>query len=138
MKPERWGLSRYVAATVLRSPQNSLGLLLLGVLALVLAPMLAPIPSIGATGEPLLRLDQAEFIFSDSSEPPSDSAAWRRQILPDNWLVSRPGVWGYGWYRLHIVLPVEPDKLYAAYVPLLQTFGAFVRERRSRGPDGAL
>ncbi|MGY4414004.1 signal transduction histidine kinase [Bradyrhizobium sp. LB7.1] len=124
MKPERWGLSRYVAATVLRSPQNSLGLLLLGVLALVLAPMLAPIPSIGATGEPLLRLGQAEFIFSDSSEPPSDSAAWRRQILPDNWLVSRPGVWGYGWYRLHIVLPVEPDKLYAAYVPLLQTFGA--------------
>ena len=55
MKPERWGLSRFVAATVHRSPRISLGLLLLGVLALVLEPVLAPIPSIGATGEPLLR-----------------------------------------------------------------------------------
>jgi signal transduction histidine kinase len=38
--------------------------------------------------------------------------------------VSRPGVWGYGWYRLHVVLPAEPDELYAAYVPLLQAAGA--------------
>jgi signal transduction histidine kinase len=120
MKPGRWGLSRFAGAIDLRAPLHSLTLLCIGILALALAP----IPSIAATDAPLLQLDQADFNLSDSPEPPANSEAWRPQTLPDNWLVSHPGASGYGWYRLQFVLPAEPDELYAAYMPLLETFGA--------------
>jgi hypothetical protein len=83
-----------------------------------------PIPSIAATDAPLPQLDQADFILSDSPEPPPDSVTWRAQTLPHEWLASRPGVWGYGWYRLRFALPGEPDELYALHVPLLKGVGA--------------
>jgi signal transduction histidine kinase len=109
-------------------------------LALLVAMALAPIPSIAVADAPLLQLDQAEFILSDVPEPPPDSAAWQPQTLPDNWLVSHPGSAGYGWYRLRWVLPRDPDELNAAYMPLLETFGAlyvngaYVGQTRDFGP----
>ncbi|WP_298255933.1 ATP-binding protein [Bradyrhizobium sp.] len=93
-------------------------------IALVLELALAPIPSLGATGESLLRLDHAEFVLSDSSEAPSDSLAWQPQGLPDDWVASRPDVWGYGWYRLRFVLPGEPHELYAVHLPVLKGVAA--------------
>ncbi len=137
MKLERWGSFRSVGRMVPRLQPNSLIAACLSVLALVLPLVLGPISSLGAAGDLLLRLDQADFIVSDSPQPPPDLAAWQPQDLPDNWLVSRPGAWGYGWYRLHIVLPVEPDELYAAYVPLLQTFGALYVNGVYVGQTGA-
>lgn len=107
MKRERWGSSRRIGAG----------------LALVLAMALAPAPSAPQT-DALLRLDRADFVLSDSSEPPPASAAWLPQSLPDDWLVSHPGASGYGWYRLQLDLPRNPDRLYAAYMPLLETLGA--------------
>ena len=64
-------------------------------------------------------------------------AAWQRQPLPDNWLVSHPGASGYGWYRLHFVLSAEPDEMYAAYMPLLETFGALYVNGGFGGQTGA-
>ncbi|MFO1206236.1 MAG: sensor histidine kinase [Burkholderiales bacterium] len=74
--------------------------------------------------DPVLRLSSAEFVFSDAREPPPDSAPWQPQTLPDDWRVSRPGTYGYGWYRLRFDLPAAPDQLFAAYLPVLQTVGA--------------
>ena len=121
MKPERWGSSS------LAHPFECQALLLMASLrlhfvVLALATVLAPVPSIAAT-DALLDLDQADFILSESPEPPPDSAAWRPQALPDNWPVSHPGASGYGWYRLRVVLPADPDELQAAYMPVLETFG---------------
>lgn len=107
-------------------------------LVLAIALVSLSTPSFGSAGDPLLRLDQADFILSDSPEPPPDSAAWRPQTLPDNWLVSRPGVWGYGWYRLQFVLPERTDDLYAAYLPLLETFGALYVNGVHVGQTGAV
>ena len=73
--------------------------------------------------DPVLQLMQGDFLLSDATTPPPDSSPWQPQALPDNWLVSRPGTYGYGWYRLHFALPDQPDQLYAAYMPLLQTVG---------------
>ena len=81
-------------------------------------------PSIAQAADSLLQFSSAEFVLSDSPEPPADSAPWQPQTLPDDWLVSRPGTYGYGWYRVRFELPAEPDQLYAAYMPLLQTVGA--------------
>jgi hypothetical protein len=50
-----------------------------------------PIYQLRPSGPPAIRCcnsDQADFILGDSPEPPPDSAAWQRQPLPDNWLVS--------------------------------------------------
>ena len=81
-------------------------------------------PSLAQAAEPVVQLASAEFILSDSPEPPPDSAAWRPQTLPDDWRVSRPGTYGYGWYRLRFDLAAEPDQLFSAYMPVLQTAGA--------------
>jgi DNA-binding CsgD family transcriptional regulator len=97
MRPVRWGSSRFVGRVILRWLPPLLSLLRAAGLVLAIALVPAPTPSLGAAGDALLQLDQADFILSDSPEPPPDSVAWRPQTLPDNWLVSRPGVWGYGW-----------------------------------------
>ena len=137
MRPARWDLSRSVGRTVPRSRPSSLAAAYLSLLTLVLALALGPTSSLGAPDDLLLRLDQADFILSDSPEPPPDSAAWQRLNLPDNWLTSRPGARGYGWYRLHFDMSVEPDELYAAYVPLLQTSGAMYVNGVYVGQTGA-
>ena len=81
-------------------------------------------PSSAQAAEPLLQLTSADFVLSDSSEPPPDSAPWQPQTLPDDWRVSRPATYGYGWYRLRFDLPAGADQLFAAYMPVLQTVGA--------------
>ncbi len=137
MRRVRWGSSKFVGGMIVRSPPNRPTLLRAAVLVLVIALLPLPPPSLGATGNPLLQLDQADFILADFPEPPPDLAAWQRQPLPDNWLVSHPGASGYGWYRLHFVLSAEPDELYAAYMPLLETFGALYVNRKHIGQTGA-
>src|SRR5882724_8533175 len=124
MRPVRWGSFRSAGAMDLQAPLHPLALVRFGILGVSLAMVLMPHPSSAATDAPLLRLDRADFILSDSPEPPPDSVAWRPQTLPDDWLASRPGVWGYGWYRLRFALPGEPDELYALHVPLLAGVGA--------------
>ena len=136
MRPVRWGSSRFVGRVILRWLPPLLSLLRAAGLVLAIALVPAPTPSLGAAGDALLQLDQADFILSDSPEPPPVSVAWRPQTLPDNWLVSRPGVWGYGWYRLQVVLPAAPDELYAAYVPLLQTAAALYVNGVDAGQSG--
>lgn len=106
MRPARWGLSKLIGG------------------ALCAAVLTLATTCLGAAREALLRLDHADFILSDSPEPPAGSAAWQRRILPDDWHVTHPGAWGYAWYRLQFVLPAAADEFYAAYLPVLETSGA--------------
>jgi signal transduction histidine kinase len=73
----------------------------------------------GATAQPrpIFQFDGADFLLSDSVQPPVDDAPWRRVPLPDNWYISRPGVSGVGWYRLIFALPSGPYPMYSVYVP---------------------
>ena len=85
-----------------------------------------------------LRLDRAEFVLSDSPEPPADiggvaAAGVAGQLAR----FSRPGVSGYGWYRLHLDLPAVPDGPYAAYFPLLESAGALYVNGVYVGQTGA-
>ena len=73
MRPARWGSSRFVGGMIVRSPPNRPTLLCAAVLVLVIALLPLPDPSLGATDNPLLQLDQADFILGNSPEPPSDS-----------------------------------------------------------------
>src|SRR5690242_3362421 len=122
MKPGRWGSYRHT--THLQTPWHLPVELRLYILALAFAMVLAPFRCVAETGAPVLQLDRADFVPSDASEPPPDTAAWTPQRLPDNWLVSGAGAQGYGWYRVQFDLPRDPDQLYAAFMPLLETFGA--------------
>jgi signal transduction histidine kinase len=117
--------------------RNSLGLAHLCGPGAILALLLAPVPAFADANALLRHLDRAEFILSVSPEPPADSAAWQPQALPDNWLASRPGVSGYGWYRLRLDLPAAPDGTYAAYVPLLESAGALYVNGVYVGQSGA-
>lgn len=110
MKPARWACCSGTLARRLAS-------------LLACAALLCAAPTAGAQ-QPVLRIDQAEFVLSDSAEPPPDTAPWQAQTLPDNWRVSRPGVAGFGWYRLSFDLPRPPDFPYAIFTPTLRTIGA--------------
>jgi signal transduction histidine kinase len=70
------------------------------------------------------RLDRAEFVLSDSTEPPADGAAWRPQQLPDRWADSRPGERRAAWYRLRVELPGQPEHPQTLHVPMLRPGGA--------------
>ena len=70
-------------------------------------------------------LRSAEFLLDDPPTPPPDSAPWKPQSLPDNWNLSRPGVGGFGWYRLRFDLARRPDQLYAIYVRKLSMNAGF-------------
>jgi hypothetical protein len=124
MKQARWGLS-----STTPKPCSATGGLQARTVVLVLClELLIHLGLFGSSmaqaADPVLQLPSAEFILSDSPEPPPDSAAWKPQTLPDDWRVSRPGTYGYGWYRLRFDLPAEPDQLFSAYMPVLQTAGA--------------
>jgi len=57
------------------------------------------------------EIARARFLFSGAERPPADSDAWRAIPLPDPWHVSRPGVFGTGWYRLEAdVAPGSGDQ----------------------------
>jgi signal transduction histidine kinase len=83
-----------------------------------------------------LKLDSAELVLDESALPPSDSAPWQPQALPDNWNVSRPGEGGIAWYRLRFKLPRAPDRLYAIYVRKLSMNAAFHANGASLGSGG--
>src|SRR5258708_31384847 len=101
MKPARWEFSRRVAAFLL-----------------ALLPWAA-----AADEDAVLTLDSARFIRGDSPWPPADFARGQSQSLPDNWLISRPGVFGYGWYRLRFDLPRQPHRQYGVFLPWFCTLG---------------
>jgi signal transduction histidine kinase len=48
----------------------------------------------------LVVLEDAQFVLSDSRQPPGDDAPWRPVRLPDNWYFSHPAGATAGWYRL--------------------------------------
>ena len=56
---------------------------------------------IAAAADDVVTFDRAEFVVSDSGEPPPDDAPWKPIMLPDNWHMSRPGFNGQIWYRIH-------------------------------------
>lgn len=66
-----------------------------------------------------MELRQAEFVLSDAAQPPGNEAAWLPQRLPDLWVVSRPGVGGNGWYRLHFEWRGDDERIQAVYLPNL-------------------
>jgi signal transduction histidine kinase len=70
-----------------------------------------------AQSPPTFKFDDADFLLSDSVEPPGDDAQWRHVRLPDDWHISRPGVSGIGWYRLIFALPPGPYAMYSIYLP---------------------
>ena len=67
----------------------------IGLLLWLLALLLLLLPTMAFAADPVLRLDQAEFILSDAAEPPPDSAPWQPQTLPDYWGTTRPVTSGY-------------------------------------------
>ena len=85
---------------------------------------LLPLQAWAAPHDPVQVLDTADFVLSDAPEPPPDSAPWRAIALPDNWDVSRPDTWGYGWYRIRFEWQAQPEQLYAALLPALSPAGA--------------
>jgi signal transduction histidine kinase len=65
----------------------------------------------------MFKFDDADFLLSDSVQPPSDNTQWRHVRLPDDWYISRPGVSGVGWYRLTFAMPPGPYGMYSIYLP---------------------
>jgi len=64
-----------------------------------------------------LELRQAEFLLSAAAQPPNSDAAWRPQTLPDQWVQSRPGVVGNGWYRFNFTLEEPSGQIQSIYLP---------------------
>jgi signal transduction histidine kinase len=77
----------------------------------------------GQAAEPLLLLEDAEIIVTDSAVPPPDSAPWRMQRLPDDWQHSRPGFTGVAWYRIRFELADAPSSPWGLYLPVLRRVG---------------
>jgi signal transduction histidine kinase len=73
---------------------------------------------LAAHGQPqsTLELQQGELILHAGDTPPPEHADWQPVRLPDQWRVSRPGVYGEGWYRFRF--DWQPDgSLQAVYLP---------------------
>ena len=105
-------------------------------IALLIALTACAAPAADAPGAGL-RLDHAEFLASDAAEPPSDTAAWQPQSLPDDWDATHAGMRGVGWYRLRFELtPPVPAKP-AIYLPLLRNVGAVYLNGALVGSTGA-
>lgn len=83
---------------------------ILCLVALLFSPLL-----VAATNS--LELHQADFVLSATTQPPGNDAAWRPQILPDQWTMSRPGVSGNGWYRFHFSLQEQTGQIQSIYLP---------------------
>jgi signal transduction histidine kinase len=74
--------------------------------------------------------------MDSGTAPPPDAAPWQPQPLPDNWNLSRPGIGGFGWYRLKFDLPRRPDRLYAIYVRKLSMNAGFYVNGSHLGDGG--
>jgi len=72
----------------------------------------------------VVRLDHADFVASDATMPPPDSAAWQPQSLPDDWDAAHAGRRGIGWYRLRFELTPPVPARPAIYLPFLRNVGA--------------
>jgi signal transduction histidine kinase len=101
---------------------------LIALLLLVLAPWC------GAQDGVTLRFTSADFLLSDSTDPPPDSAAWQSMDFPDVWAKVRPGVKGTIWYRLRWHLDKVPSRDQALYLPIFeQDDHAFLNGHRLTG-----
>lgn len=84
-----------------------------------------------------LELRQAEFVLSEVAQPPGSAAAWQPQQLPDLWIVSRPGIDGNGWYRLHFEWHGDDERIQAFYLPRLCMNGALYLNGVPLGDGGS-
>ena len=101
---------------------------LIALLLLVLAPWC------GAQEGGTMRFKSAEFLLSDSADPPPDSAAWQPMDFPDVWAKVRPAVNGTIWYRLQWHLDKVPSRDQALYLPMFeQDDHAFLNGHRLTG-----
>lgn len=57
------------------------------------------------------------FVHADSETPPGPDAEWEPVALPDDWLRSRPGRSGMGWYRFDFEVERLPVGRQAIYLP---------------------
>lgn len=71
-----------------------------------------------------LELHQSEFVLSEAAQPPGNAAAWQPQALPDEWVQSRPGVTGNGWYRFRFTLEQQEGQIQSLFLPRLCMNGA--------------
>ena len=118
MKHPGWGWSE---------PMRLVLLLFLWLALLAAAPFAS---GTDAGAQAVQRLDRAEFVLSDTAEPPGDSAAWLPATLPDRRQAEPPATRGALWYRLTFDLAAPPQELQALYVPQLRVAGqAFVNGR---------
>ena len=80
--------------------------------ALALAATLAACTGAGSPAE----FSFARFVASDEASPPAESAAWTVQRLPDDWLDTRPGKTGFGWYRFTTTVAAPGNRDYGFYL----------------------
>lgn len=106
MKPARWGL--FASSPVVN--RLSLPLAWVWLLAIELCSPLC------RAGEAPLTLRTADFLLDAVATPPPDASVWQAQALPDNWNLTRPGVGGFGWYRMRFDLPARPQQVFAVYL----------------------
>lgn len=109
MKPASWALFDKLAAAGRYLAQHA------SIVALLVITLLLVPPGVQAA-QTTLTLESAQFLLSDAPEPPADTAPWQSLSLPDNWNLSRPGVGGFGWYRIRFELPHAPTELYVVYL----------------------
>ena len=62
-------------------------------------------------------LEHAEYVVSDATAPPPDSAPWQAVTLPDNWHRSRPGFTGQVWYRFYVHVPPPAVARLGVFLP---------------------
>jgi len=86
-------------------------LMVLATLVLALAPR-------AALGQGrVVVLEDAQFVVSDSRQPPGDDAPWRPVRLPDNWYFSHPAGATAGWYRLEFEVGPRPIRNHMIHLP---------------------
>jgi len=110
---------------------------ILGQAAAALAALLLAGASLAAS----TTFFEADFVFSDSTQPPDGTAPWQRQALPDDWRQTRPAASGYGWYRFQVTAE-NISTVHALYVPRAgdqaEVFVNRVLAGRTGGPDDPL
>jgi signal transduction histidine kinase len=92
--------------------------LLLAVIGLVRAdaPTAEPYELTGAHAQ---QISLVETLQNPSETPPAPAADWLPTELPDIWTRNRPGFGGTVWYRFTVDVPIEPDVLWALWLPKL-------------------
>lgn len=130
MKPANWVLFGKRA--------GALRYFTLRVRVAVLVAIVLPLalPHVGAA-QSTLTLRSTQFLLSAAPKPPADTEPWQAQALPDNWNLSRPGVGGFGWYRIRFELPQTPTELHAVYLRKLSMNAAVYVNGEHVGDGGS-